>query len=180
MEVKRMPRGRTGKMISQEAVDISEYKEYNNTTDSQRLNVESLQKDVDDQTMSVIEAFNGEILSPNELIKKQKELLSERRKQIQIVMDGKKLEEAMKVMIGMQGITDVFSDSDVMESVKRNTKSPMDLKFLAEAYSKLADKLPLLQRLDTVDGEGTARKINLSVSYKNSDGSQLNATLKTD
>lgn len=176
MEVKKMPRGRPKK----EAIDVLEYKEYNDIIESQKLNMESLQKDVDAQTMSVIEAFNGEILSPNELIKKQKELLSERRKQIQIVMDGKKLEEAMKVMMGMQSITDVFSDPDVMESVRENTKTPMDLKFLTEAYSKLADKLSLLQRLDTVDGEGTARKINLSVSYRNSDGSQLNATLKAD
>ena len=136
--------------------------------------VNALQKVVDEQT------FNGEILSPSELIQKQKELLAERRKQIQFIMDGKKLEEAMKVMIGMQGITDVFSDLDVMKRVKDNTNTAMDLKFLSEAYSKLAEKLSMLQRLDTIDSDGTAKRLNLSLSYKGVNGEEVKATLNTD
>ena len=142
--------------------------------------VHSLQKVVDEQTMNVINTFNGEILSPSELIQKQKELLSERRRQIQFIMDGKKLEEAMKVMIGMQGITDVFSDIEVMNRVKTNTNTAMDLKFLSEAYSKLAEKLSMLQRLDTIDSEGTAKRLNLSLTYKGANGEQVNATINTD
>lgn len=140
----------------------------------------ALQKIVDEQTMNVIDTFNGEILSPSELIQKQKELLSERRRQIQFIMDGKKLEEAMKVMIGMQGITDVFSDMEVMKRVKTNTNTAMDLKFLSEAYSKLAEKLSMLQRLDTIDSDGTAKRINLSLSYKGANGEQVSATINTD
>lgn len=142
--------------------------------------VNALQKVVDEQTLNVIETFNGEILSPSELIQKQKELLAERRKQIQFIMDGKKLEEAMKVMIGMQGITDVFSDLDVMKRVKDNTNTAMDLKFLSEAYSKLAEKLSMLQRLDTIDSDGTAKRLNLSLSYKGVNGEEVKATLNTD
>lgn len=177
-----MPRKKTEykNKYSNEIINVNDINFENDIIEIQPEEVIALQKVVDEQTMNVIDTFNGEILSPSELIQKQKELLAERRRQIQFIMDGKKLEEAMKVMIGMQGITDVFSDMEVMKRVKANTNTAMDLKFLSEAYSKLAEKLSMLQRLDTIDSEGTAKRLNLSLTYKGANGERVNATINTD
>lgn len=177
-----MPRKKTEykNKYSNEIINVNDINFENDIIEIQPEEVIALQKVVDEQTMNVIDTFNGEILSPSELIQKQKELLAERRRQIQFIMDGKKLEEAMKVMIGMQGITDVFSDMEVMKRVKANTNTAMDLKFLSEAYSKLAEKLSMLQRLDTIDSDGTAKRLNLSLTYKGANGEQVNATINTD
>lgn len=131
----------------------------------------------DDKALSLIPARLEDIPKmPIEVINHQKELLEESKKRVNFLLDGKKLQEAVKIIGGMEAITDIITDPEVLGRVKDNTKSAMDVKFLAEAYSKLADKMQTLQRLDSVDGEGNAGRIMLSLETK--DGKSIKAVIE--
>lgn len=196
-----MPRGRPRKNENKEKIeeinleevsnDNDELEDLENDDEEENSNLEFgnremldqiaiLESDVDNTNLSAINAFNGEILSPRELIKKQKELLTERRQQILLLLDGKKLDEALKIIDTMRNLSEVFLDAEILGRVKENINTAMDLKFIAEAYGKFADKLNTLQRLDSLDSEGTAKKMHLSLNYRGSDGSELNASFKSD
>ncbi len=148
--------------------------------DQDTLALEKLQTEVMDTENGILSAFNGEIKSPSELKKMQKELLDSRRKQIQFLIDGKKLNQTLQVMSSMELITDILTDEEVMLRVKDNVKTGMDIKMLADAYGKFADKLQTLSRIDTLDGEGTAKRLNLAVDWKNSDGTSTKVVIQSE
>ena len=58
-----------------------------------------------------------------------------------------------------------------MAEVMENVKTPMDVKFLAEAYEKISKQLQNLTRLDTVDGAGTSAKAALAIKFGTGSGS---------
>ena len=43
----------------------------------------------------------------------------------------------------------------------------MDMKFLADAYGKFADKLATLQRIDTIDENGSGKRLFLQIEDAN-------------
>lgn len=130
-----------------------------------------------DPNLSLIPANYEDIPTmPIELVRRNKDALAEQKKRAALMLDGKKLEESIKIMGGMQAITDIITDAEVLERVKDNVKTAMDVKFLADAYGKLADKMQTLQRLDSVDSDGNAGMIMLSLQTKN--GTDLKVAIK--
>lgn len=125
-----------------------------------------------------IEDLDEVPIMPLELVQRQKDILAEQKKRLMLQMDGKKLQESVKVLGGMESITDILTDVDVLKRVKENTKTAMDVKFLADAYGKLADNMKNLQRLDSVDGQGNAGRIMLQL--QNSDGSSIKAMIESN
>ena len=129
---------------------------------------------IDENLMELIgdSALDGEVLPsfsemPLSVVDSHKKFLAEKKKQLALRLDNQKLDEAVKVIGGMESITDIITDKEVMQRVKDNTGNAQDIKFLAEAYSKLADKMQMLQRLDTVDGNGTGGRIMLQLEDGN-------------
>lgn len=130
-----------------------------------------------DPNLSLIPANYEDIPTmPIELVRRNKDALAEQKKRAALMLDGKKLEESIKIMGGMQAITDIITDPEVLGRVKDNVKTAMDVKFLADAYGKLADKMQTLQRLDSVDSDGNAGMIMLSLQTKN--GTDLKLAIK--
>ncbi len=142
--------------------------------ENEKLTLVSLSKQVDDTDADIIEVFgDGEYFTPKEIEDKTRKLLAERKNQVMMTLDGKKLQEAMKIINGMEQISDVITDFEVIARVKESIKTPMDLKFLTDAYKTLSDKLQMLTRLDTVDSEGTARDTEFILEYKTKSGSSV-------
>lgn len=94
-----------------------------------------------------------------------KKSINNLKQRMMLVLDQKKLVEAQKIIGSIENLSDLMLDPEVLSRVKENTKSAMDLKFLAESYSKLIDAQQKLMRLDTADGNGTAAIINVGVEY---------------
>ncbi len=109
--------------------------------------------------------------------KKNKDALADLKKRVMFSLDKRKLKEAEKIISGMENIGEIFSDAKIMSSVRTNIKNASDLKFLAEAYSKLLDSQQKLMRLDSVDGQGTARRLNIGVQYEDESGTKLNTVI---
>ena len=104
------------------------------------------------------------------LEQEQKVYLDTMRKKVRTMIDGKKLTQAVCAIKSMENMMAVLSDEEMMERVKENVNTPMDLKFLAEAYEKVAKQVQNLTRLDTVDGAGTGAKVALAVQFGSGSG----------
>ena len=100
----------------------------------------------------------------------QKAYLGQMQKKIKTYVDGKKLTQAVCAIKSMENMMSILSDDGMMAVVMANTTTPMDVKFLAEAYEKVAKQLQNLTRLDTVDGAGTGAKVALAVQFGNGSG----------
>lgn len=105
--------------------------------------------------------------------KQYKQALGNLKQRVMLTLDQKKLVEAQKLISGIENISDMFSDVEIIEKVKENIKSAMDLKFLAESYAKLVDSQQKLMRIDSLDGEGSAAKLSLAVQFKGANGSEV-------
>ena len=104
------------------------------------------------------------------LEQEQKVYLDTMRKKVRTMIDGKKLTQAVCAIKSMENMMAILSDDEMMVRVRANVNSPMDLKFLAEAYEKVAKQMQNLTRLDTVDGAGTGAKVALAVQFGNGSG----------
>ena len=100
----------------------------------------------------------------------QKAYLGQMQKKIKTYVDGKKLTQAVCAIKSMENMMSILSNDGMMAVVMANTTTPMDVKFLAEAYEKVAKQLQNLTRLDTVDGAGTGAKVALAVQFGNGSG----------
>ena len=127
--------------------------------------------DCEDESSEII---TGEFLENNNLkempidiFEQSKKALAEKKKQISLSLDNKKLDEAVKLIEGMQGISNIMTDAEVIAKIKKNTNTPMDMKFLSDAYGKFADKLATLQRIDTIDENGSGKRLFLQIEDAN-------------
>lgn len=88
----------------------------------------------------------------------EKNILAERRKQAILKLDGRKLDQANRVMDAMDVILGRMFQAET---------SNMDLNFLANAYDKLNKTMSTIVRLDSVDGSGKAQRLALEVQFGN-------------
>lgn len=110
--------------------------------------------------------------------KKNKEALANLKTKVMYTIDQRKLVEAEKIFSGLENIGDVFSDPEIMEVVKSNTTTAQDLKFLADAYSKMLESQKNLMRLDSIDGAGNARKLSIGVRFEDDSGTKVDTVIK--
>lgn len=110
--------------------------------------------------------------------KKNKEALANLKTKVMYTLDQRKLVEAEKIFSGLENIGEVFSDPEIMQVVKSNTTTAQDLKFLADAYSKMLESQKNLMRLDSVDGAGNARKLSIGVRFEDDSGTKVDTVIK--
>lgn len=110
--------------------------------------------------------------------KKNKEALANLKTKVMYTLDQRKLAEAQQIFTGLENIGDVFSDPEIMKVVRSNTTTAQDLKFLADAYSRMLDSQQKLMRLDSVDGQGTAKKLSIGVRFEDDSGTKVDTVIK--
>lgn len=110
--------------------------------------------------------------------KKNKEALANLKSKVMYALDQKKLVEAQRVFQGLENIGEIFSDPEIMRAVKANTKTAQDLKFLADAYAKMMESHRNLMRLDSVDAQGTPRKLAIGVRFEDDSGAKVDTVIK--
>lgn len=116
--------------------------------------------------------------STEEQKKEMAKLLSEKRNQVNYLLDGAKLNQAMKNMEAITQASEILTDPEVLERVKSYVKSPYDYKQLADAQKTFIKNMQELNALDTLD-EGNSARLSLAVSLKNSDGTSTQVVVQT-
>lgn len=112
--------------------------------------------------------------------KKNKEHLASLKQKVMLSLDKRKLSESQKLFSSLENMSDLFSDPEIMDKVRQNTRNAQDLKFLAEAYSKMLDSQQRLMRLDSVDGQGNAAKLSLAVQFEGYSGNKVQAVIQSE
>lgn len=90
-----------------------------------------------------------------EHFKEQKQRLAEMRQQVTLWVDGKKLEQSLKVLEAMDNTIDSILDPEC---------TPKDRKALTGSLRDLTIILSNLSRLDTIDGYGGAKGFYIDLS----------------
>ncbi len=102
--------------------------------------------------------------------KRQERALLSVRERAMAELDRRKLPAAQESFANIEKITEILNDDSVMEKVRGNVKSAMDLKFLAEAKKIELQNIQTLLRMDSVNTSGTAGEIYVGVEFGSSGG----------
>ena len=105
------------------------------------------------------------ITETESLIELTKTKIAAKKAQVMVELDNRKLDTALKIMDGMEEITEIMTDKDVLERVRNNVKSGMDMKMLADAFKSMSNELKTLSRPDILDGQGTKQELNLGIKF---------------
>lgn len=140
--------------------------------------LESLQREMQGSDLGYI-TEDGEYIDAAAIKKRQKQLLEAKRSQVLFQQDALKLTESQKAMEIAQRISDGMLNTEMIDVVMQNARTGQDLKYIADAYDKILGRISNLNRLDTVDGSGTAREIRLGISFQDSDGNSTKVMVET-
>lgn len=116
--------------------------------------------------------------STDEQKKEMARILSEKRNQVNYLLDGAKLNQAMKNMEAITQASKILTDSEVLKRVKSSVKTSYDYKQLADAQKTFIKNMQELNALDTLD-EGNSARLSLAVSLKNSDGTSTQVVVQS-
>jgi hypothetical protein len=95
-----------------------------------------------------------------------KQQLSVRRQQIELIVDNQKLETAQRTAKTIDKIISAVSTEEVLERVTKNIKTPLDMKLMAEAAEKLATTLKHLMNPNVMDEMGTKKRQKINFMFK--------------
>lgn len=140
--------------------------------------LESLQREMQGSDLGYI-TEEGEYIDAAAIKKRQKQLLEAKRSQVLFQQDALKLNESQKAMEIAQRISDGMLNTNMIDVIMMNAKTGQDLKYIADAYDKILGRIANLNRLDTVDGSGTAREIKLGISFQDSSGNSTKVMVET-
>lgn len=116
--------------------------------------------------------------SSEEQKKEMSRVLAERRQQVNFLLDGYKLNQAIKNVAMIESSMNILSDPEVLEKVRSSVKTAYDYKQLADAQKTFIQNISSLNALDTLDASGTSARLNLAVSLKNSDGTSTQVVVQ--
>lgn len=106
-----------------------------------------------------------EVMSMTQL-QEEKQKLAVRRNEVMLKLDGRRLDQSIKLMDAM----DVALDKMINQCAYDEDGNPvelsaMDFKFYSDAYKNLSNSLQIVSRLDSVDTGGKAGRINIKIEY---------------
>ncbi len=91
----------------------------------------------------------------------EKQILEAKKKHLGLILDKKRLKQAEKIIDQMDMILDRIGEGYDKELV-----SAMDLKFLTDSYLNMQKALDRIARLDSLDGQGKAARLNIEVRFE--------------
>lgn len=116
------------------------------------------------QIVELLPANQVEIMSMSELYQ-EKQALAQRRNQIMLKLDKRKLKQAEMIMDAMDyalnRMIGRFNEDGEIEEM-----DAMSFKMMTDGYKNLLDCLNKISRLDSVDSGGKAGRISIEVKYR--------------
>lgn len=120
--------------------------------------------DISNQEVEILPVEEVEIMSMSQL-QKEKQELAQRRSQVLLKLDKRRIKQAEKIMDAMDLALDRMiscydEDGQIIEV------SPMDFKFLTEGYKNLMNSYNMITRLDSVDSGGKSGRLSLKIEFE--------------
>lgn len=121
--------------------------------------------ELETQEVEILPVEQVEIMSMSQL-QEEKQKLAARRNEVMLKLDGRRLDQSIKVMDAMDVALDkMISQTTYDEDGNLVELGAMDFKFYSDAYKNLSNSLQTVSRLDTVDSGGKAGRINIKIEY---------------
>ncbi len=114
------------------------------------------------QQVDLFDMDNLEEMSFTEF-KEKKDMLSALRQQVMLQVDGRKLQQTIKVMDNIDMILDRMMTIDIDENGKPRKATAKELQAYGAAIRDLSAFMKTSTRLDTIDGYGTAAEIHIKI-----------------
>jgi len=100
-----------------------------------------------------------------------KQVLEAKQRQVELIVDNKKLDAAQKLIDGINIVADKALNQETIEKIiNKPDLTPMDLKFLAEAMDKMANTLKSLMKPSVQDEFGGRKKTKVVAQFRTPDG----------
>lgn len=102
-----------------------------------------------------------------------KEVLEVKRRQVELIVDNKKMDAAQKLIDGINVVAEkALNTETITKIVSKEDLTPMDLKFLAEAMDKMANTLKNLMTPSMQDELGWRKRIKINAAFRTPSGEQ--------
>lgn len=128
---------------------------------------EMIQKsaELESQEVELVPVEEVEVMSLSKL-QEEKQKLAARRNQVMLRLDGRRLDQSVKIMDAMDVALDkMISQTTYDEEGNGVELSAMDFKFYSDAYKNLSNSLTTVSRLDSVDSGGRAGRVSLKIEF---------------
>lgn len=130
---------------------------------------------VSDETEQKVELIN-EIESLTQLAKQE---LSIKRQKVELEVDNKKLDTALKTISTVDKIIEAVATEDVLTRVAANIQTPQDMKYMAEAAEKLTGTLRNLMNPNVADEFGNKKRTKINFMFKSTGAVQAAVQVDT-
>lgn len=119
-----------------------------------------------EQEVEIIPVEQAEVMSMTQVVE-EKQALAVRRQEVMLKLDGRRLDQAEKVMNAMDTALDKMINQTVYDPKigEYVDMSAMDFKFYSDAYKNLTTMLKEVSRLDSVDSGGKTGRISLKIEF---------------
>ena len=108
-----------------------------------------------------------------------KQQLMVKRQQVELEVDNKKLDTALKTISTVDKIIESVANEQVLERVAKNIKTPQDMKYMAEAAEKLTGTLRNLMNPNVMDEFGNKKRTKINFMFKSSGAVQAAVQVDT-
>lgn len=117
------------------------------------------------ENIELVSVEKVEIMSISQL-QEEKQKLAARRNQVMLKLDGRRLDQSIKLMDAMDVALDKMTNAvSLTEDGEIVEMSAMDFKFYSDAYKNLSASLNTISRLDSVDTGGKAGRVSLKIEF---------------
>lgn len=120
---------------------------------------------IQSENIELVSVEKVEIMSISQL-QEEKQKLAARRNQVMLKLDGRRLDQSIKLMDAMDVALDKMTNAvSLTEDGEIVEMSAMDFKFYSDAYKNLSASLNTISRLDSVDTGGKAGRVSLKIEF---------------
>lgn len=120
---------------------------------------------IESEEIELVPVEQVEIMSMSQL-QEEKQKLAARRNQVMLKLDGRRLDQSIKIIDAMDVALDkMINQVSYDEEGNVVELSAMDFKFYSDAYKNLSNSLQTVSRLDSVDTGGKAGRVSLKIEF---------------
>ena len=100
-----------------------------------------------------------------------KQILEAKRRQVELIVDNKKLDAANKLIDGINIVADkALNEETIKKIINKEDLTPMDVKFMAEAMDKMANTLKSLMNPSVQDEFGRRKRTKILAQFQTPSG----------
>lgn len=162
-----------------QAIDVNVLEEEKDVKKADLLPVNPL---LGSQAISVADETEQKVAMINEiesLTELNKQQLSIKRQKVEMEVDNRKLDTALKTISTVDKIIQSVAKEDVLTRVAENINTPQDMKYMAEAAEKLTGTLRNLMNPNVIDEFGTKKRTKINFMFKSSGAVQAAVQVDT-